>query len=259
MAGCQITEMQCMWASLAESGHEILVLCLCAFVLLSIIDPAGAAQPADTLRDKRRERRWARTDNATEADMDQQAKDVRRKLVNLYQRWGKVHKIPDNEDIRAHTCNQAKASSRFTRIVQRKNLPWEKDSIARAAYDPAHIPDCNVQAMVGQHLIFSEPIPKAENGRGYLRVTKKSLWWQTAQFPTVWTSEELTTCMEKGYQFTINSTTWNHLRMLWQAPPLDLLSLVYQETHVQNILEASGYRTPTWRILRALQSTPHQR
>jgi hypothetical protein len=32
-----------------------------------------------------------------------------------------------------------------------------------------------------------------------------------------------------------------------QAPPLDLLRLVYQETHVQNILEASGYRTPTCR------------
>jgi hypothetical protein len=38
---------------------------------------------------------------ATEAEMDQQAKDVRQKLVNLYQRWGKVDKIPDNEDIRA--------------------------------------------------------------------------------------------------------------------------------------------------------------
>ena len=155
----------------------------------------------------------------------------------------------------SEACNEAKVSSRFTRIIQRKDLPWEKDSIARVANDPEHIPDCNVQATVGQHFIFSEPIPKAGNGRGYLRVTKKSLWWQTAQFPTVWTSEGLTTCMETGYQFTVNSTRWNHLRMLWQAPPLDLLSLVYQETHVQNILEASGYRTPTWRILRALQST----
>ena len=57
----QMTGMQCILASLSESGHEILVLCLCAFVLLSIIDPAGAAQPADTLRDHRRERRRART------------------------------------------------------------------------------------------------------------------------------------------------------------------------------------------------------
>jgi hypothetical protein len=60
--GCQAKEMQCMLAWLSESGHEILVLCLCAFVLLSIIDGAGAAQPADTLRDHRSERRRARTD-----------------------------------------------------------------------------------------------------------------------------------------------------------------------------------------------------
>jgi hypothetical protein len=137
----------------------------------------------------------------------------------LHQRWGKVKKRTEGDNIRAQACRDANASRLFTRIVQRRNLPWEKDSIARAAYDPAHIPDCNVQATVGQHFIFSEPIPKAGNGRGYLRVTKKSLWWQTAQFPT------------------------------------DLLRLVYEETHVQNILEASGYRTPTWRILRALQST----
>ena len=104
---------------------------------------------------------------ATEADMDQQAKDVRRKLVNLYQRWGKVHKIPDNEDIRAHTCNQAKASSRFTRIVQRKDLHWEKVSIARVTHDPENIPDCNVQTTVGRHFLFHEPILKAANGRGY--------------------------------------------------------------------------------------------
>ena len=47
---------------------------------------------------------------------------------------------------------------------------------------------------------------------------------------------------------------WNHLQTMWQAPPLDLLRLVHEETHHQNILEASGYRSPTWRILRALQS-----
>jgi len=68
MAGCQITEMQGMWASQAESGHEILVLSLCAFVLFRIIDRAGAAQPADTLRDQRRERRRARTDNEPRRD-----------------------------------------------------------------------------------------------------------------------------------------------------------------------------------------------
>ena len=122
--------------------------------------------------------------------------------------------------ISAQACNEAKASNRFTRIVQRKDLPWEKDSIARVAHDPEHIPDCNVQATVGRHFLFHEQIPKAANGSGYLRVATKSLWWQHEHFPKVWTSEGLTTCMENGYQWNINSTTWNHLRMMWQAQPL---------------------------------------
>jgi hypothetical protein len=80
------------------------------------------------------------------AESDQQAKDVWRELSHLYQRWGKVSKITEGDNIRAQACNDANASSQFTRIVQRKNLPCEKDSIAKVAYDPAHIPDCNVQA-----------------------------------------------------------------------------------------------------------------
>jgi hypothetical protein len=60
--------------------------------------------------------------------------------------------------------------------------------------------------------------------------------------------------MENGYQWTVNITTWNHLQTMWQAQPLDLLRLIYEETHHQTILEASGYRSPTWCILRALQA-----
>ncbi len=32
------------------------------------------------------------------------------------------------------------------------------------------------------------------------RVTTKSLWWQHAQFPKVWTAEGLSTCSENGYR-----------------------------------------------------------
>ena len=71
---------------------------------------------------------------------------------------------PEGDNTRAQACNDANthtnASRQFTRIVQRKNLPCEKDSIAKVAYDPAHIPDCNVQATVGQHFLFHEPNPK---------------------------------------------------------------------------------------------------
>jgi hypothetical protein len=47
---------------------------------------------------------------------------------------------------------------------------------------------------------------------------------------------------------------WNHLRVMWQGQPLDLLRRIHEEVHLQNTLEVSGYRSPTWRILRALQS-----
>ena len=47
---------------------------------------------------------------------------------------------------------------------------------------------------------------------------------------------------------------WSHLRVKWQGQPLDLLRRINKEVHLQNTLEASGYRSPTWRILRALQS-----
>jgi hypothetical protein len=87
------------------------------------------------------------------------------------------------------------------------------------AYDPAHIPDCNVHAMVGKHFLFHEPIPYAKNGHGYLRVTKSSLWWQQREFPGVWTSEGLKSCVEKEYKWSINSITWNHIQAMWQGPP----------------------------------------
>jgi hypothetical protein len=72
-------------------------------------------------------------------------------------------------------------------MFQRKNLIWERDSLARTTYDPEHIPDCNVEATVGKHFLFNEPIPRSENGQGHLRVIKSSLWWHQREFPNVWT------------------------------------------------------------------------
>jgi hypothetical protein len=150
-------------------------------------------------------------------DLAQQTNEARRQLASLHRRWSKITKTSESENVRMQACKEAEKSNRVTRIVQHRDLPWEKDSIARAAYDPEHIPDCNIQATIGKHFLFHEVIPKAANGIGYLRVTTKSLWWQHEHFPNVWTSEGLTTCTENGYQWTINSTAWNHLRMMWLA------------------------------------------
>ena len=110
--------------------------------------------------------------------MNKQTAGVRRKVEDLHQRWGKTNAISNTENFKAQADNEAKVTKKFIRIIQRKDLQWEKDSIARAANDPEHVPDCNVKATVGQHFLFHEPIPKAINGQGYLRVTTKSLWWQ---------------------------------------------------------------------------------
>jgi hypothetical protein len=117
--------------------------------------------------------------------------------MNLHQRWGKVSEKSQDDDIMERARGSATEKQGFTRIVRRKNLTWERDSIARVAYDPAHIPDCNVNATVGKHFLFHEPILYAKNGQGYLQVTKSSLWWQQREFPGVWTSEGLKTCVEK--------------------------------------------------------------
>ena len=112
----------------------------------------------------------------TGSDTDRQTTDVRGKLEDLHQRWGRANMTPNSENIKEQADSEAKVIMRFIRIIQQKDLPWERDSIARAANDPEHIPDCNVKATVGQHFLFPEPIPRAINGQGYLRVTTKSLW-----------------------------------------------------------------------------------
>ncbi len=67
----------------------------------------------------------------------------------MYQRRGKVSKITEGDNIRVQACNDPNVSSQFTRIIQHKNLPWEKDSIAKVAYDPAHIPDRECVLFIG--------------------------------------------------------------------------------------------------------------
>ena len=76
--------------------------------------------------------------------MNKQTAGVRRKVEDLHQRWGKTNAISNSENFKAQADNEAKVTKKFIRIIQRKDLPWERDSIARAANDPEHIPDCNV-------------------------------------------------------------------------------------------------------------------
>ena len=88
------------------------------------------------------------TDDEQVEDLTQPVNEAKRQLESLHQRWSKITKTPGSENVRMKAYKEAEKSSKFIRIVQRRDLSWEKDSIARAANDPEHIPDCNVQATV---------------------------------------------------------------------------------------------------------------
>jgi hypothetical protein len=158
-----------IWLTTAEMGFSLTeeqeaVVCTNDVKEEKIIDRFLAPAISQFAADMRRK-------VVTGADTDRQTTDVRGKLEDLHQRWDRANVTPNNEDIKAQAGNEAKVTNRFIRIIQRKDLPWEKNSIARAENDPEHIPDCNVQATVGQHFLFHEPISRPVNGQGYLRVT----------------------------------------------------------------------------------------
>ena len=47
-------------------------------------------------------------------------------MEDLHQRWGRANVTPNSEDIKAQADNKAKVTNRFIRIIQRKDLPWER-------------------------------------------------------------------------------------------------------------------------------------
>ena len=72
-------------------------------------------------------------------DLTQPVNKAQTQLESLHRRLSKINKTPESENVRMNACKEAEKSSKFIRIVQRRDLPWEKDSIARAAHDPEHI------------------------------------------------------------------------------------------------------------------------
>jgi hypothetical protein len=73
-------------------------------------------------------------------------------------KWVKVREEPEDNDLGNRSRTTAVGTQGITRTVRRKKQKWERDSIARVAFDPEPIPDCNVKANVGRDFLFHEPI-----------------------------------------------------------------------------------------------------
>jgi hypothetical protein len=78
--------------------------------------------------------------------------------------------------------------------------------------------------------------------------------WKEAAASKIFTYQGLTTCTELDKSWTIMSSAYNHLRQERNMSTSELQTFIRAEVDQQDRLEAMGYRSPTWRLLRALQS-----
>ena len=116
------------------------------------------------------------------------------------------------------------------------------------------VPDVDIAAQVGKDFFLDEKIPRHELGQGYVRVVEQSIMWRETEISKVFTYQGLTTCTELDKSWTIMSSIYNHLRQGRDKSINELKFFIRAEVELQERLETMGYRSPTWRLLRALQS-----
>jgi hypothetical protein len=131
---------------------------------------------------------------------------------------------------------------------------WESPSASLIEQDPEVVPDVDIAAQVGKDFFLDEKIPRHELGQGYLRVVEQSIMWRETETAKVFTYQGLTTCTELDKSWTVMSSIYNHLRQGRDKSISELKLFIRAEVELQERLETMGYRSPTWRLLRALQS-----
>jgi hypothetical protein len=116
------------------------------------------------------------------------------------------------------------------------------------------VPDVDIAAHVDRDLFLDERIPRHESGQGYVRVVEHSVMWKETAVSKIFTYQGSTTCTEVDKSWTIMSSVYSHLRQGGGKDTSELKTLIRAEVEQQERLEAMGYRSPTWRLLRALKS-----
>jgi len=130
---------------------------------------------------------------------------------------------------------------------------WESPSASLIDKDPEVIPDVNIAAKVGRDLFLDEKLPRHASGQGYVRVVEHSILWKEKTASKISTYQGLTTCTEVDKSWTIMSAAYNHLSRKREATTSGLGTFIQEEVEHLDRLEVMGYRSPTWRVLRAPQ------
>jgi hypothetical protein len=87
-----------------------------------------------------------------------------------------------------------------------------------------------------------------------VRVVEHSVLWKEKEASKVFIYQGLTTCTEVDKSWTIMSSAYNLVRSKRGDDERSMAMFIREEVEHQERLEAAGYRSPTWRVLRALQS-----
>ena len=89
---------------------------------------------------------------------------------------------------------------------------------------------------------------------GGIRIMPKSIFWEDRyDSHVILSAEGLSSNRSLTEPWTIMSCTWNHLQCQWEGRADDLIPEIHKECKYQDKLEEDGYRSPSWRVLRALK------
>jgi len=106
--------------------------------------------------------------------------------------------------------------------------------------------------VIGKNWFLDQEIPAG----GFVRILDLSqVWEERVDEMRVIMTEGLTTCLDPGQGWTITSGGWNFLKKQerWEGHEQALIATIRKEIKRIEELEETGYRSPTWALLRALQ------
>jgi len=134
-----------------------------------------------------------------------------------------------------------------------RSMRWKVPSIPMTAYDPRLPREQETPLEIGRDWWLDRGIPAS----GFVRILDSSQVWKEREEETrIITTEGLPTCLAPGRGWTITSgdgTFWKS-RSVGQATSKRCLQLFQNETKRTEELEDAEYRSPTWSVLRALQT-----
>jgi ribonuclease HI len=192
-------------------------------------------------------------------NVDDERRQLLEEAMELDHIWGVWEGEKEPTDVHQKWIRQPSQSGNDMRHHVRvhashREQEWESPSASLIEQDPEVIPDVDIAAQVGKDFFLDEKIPRHESGQGYVRVVEQSIMWRETETAKVFTYQGLTTCTELDKSWTVMSSIYNHLRQGRDKSISELKLFIRAEVELQERLETMGYRSPTWRLLRALQS-----